>query len=426
MGKIFYLLILFVVQEVFAKESLDQALDIVLSNDERILAAKNLMEAQNVHWKSLKRTRWPKIQGDASRVYLDKKPTIFVPLPVLGSTSLGLLSKDVTVYGVGVSVPLFTSGKIQYGIKAAEELKHSSGFEADVVKSRVKLEITESYVNVLRAQKMLEVAKSHLTAMSSYSENVEQLYKKGVASKSDYLSSATALAGSEQAKIHAEHTLKIAYSQYNRLMGRNFNSPVDLIEIGEISEEEAGDIYKLSQEALEKRKEIHVNKVQVKALQYQQKSMRGDQLPQVGLMGFANKVTGTSLEKDTFYGLGLFVTWNIFDSGKTSLERESIAYKSAALEHQGRDLSSLIELEVQKSYYDYQDTVERMRVANRTVKAAEESFRETLLRYRRSVATNTDVLNAESQRVEALTNYNNSLYDSYLAKIKLKYSVGVL
>jgi len=67
---------------------------------------------------------------------------------------------------------------------------------------------------------------------------------------------------------------------------------------------------------------------------------------------------------------------------------------------------------------------ERIKVAEEALKQAEENLNVSRNRYQEGVGTNTDVLNAESLRINSRVNYENAYYDFGLAIMRLKRATG--
>ena len=63
---------------------------------------------------------------------------------------------------------------------------------------------------------------------------------------------------------------------------------------------------------------------------------------------------------------------------------------------------------------------ERLKATSRAIERAEENLRVTSQRYANGMATNTDVLAAETLRVQTYRNHNNAVYDGALAELALQ------
>jgi len=69
---------------------------------------------------------------------------------------------------------------------------------------------------------------------------------------------------------------------------------------------------------------------------------------------------------------------------------------------------------------------EGAQVAERTIEQAEENLKVNRDRYQNGLSTNTEVLDAETLRQQALSNHANAVYDAVLAVLRLKKAAGEL
>jgi outer membrane protein len=90
------------------------------------------------------------------------------------------------------------------------------------------------------------------------------------------------------------------------------------------------------------------------------------------------------------------------------------------------DAETIIALEVRQKWIDLLTSRKRVLVARQTTAQADENLRVARDRYQHQVGTNTEVLDAESLRVQAYTNLYNSSYQSVLASLRLRRAVGNL
>jgi outer membrane protein TolC len=81
---------------------------------------------------------------------------------------------------------------------------------------------------------------------------------------------------------------------------------------------------------------------------------------------------------------------------------------------------------VRQTWLDVGETRERLVVAAGAVEQAEENLRIARERYGAGLGTQTQLLEAESLRVQALRNRDDAGLDAGLARLRLARAVGVL
>ncbi len=117
--------------------------------------------------------------------------------------------------------PIFTSGQISSGIRAAGAAVDAN--QADVDRTRLDVEdrgVAEIYVSVLRAARLVEVADSKVASLASHCQVVNDHFVAGVVPKNDLLSAQVALADARQQWLEARNGYEVTCAEYNRALGR--------------------------------------------------------------------------------------------------------------------------------------------------------------------------------------------------------------
>ena len=91
-----------------------------------------------------------------------------------------------------------------------------------------------------------------------------------------------------------------------------------------------------------------------------------------------------------------------------------------------RDSQSLIALDVRQKWLDLQTAIHRVETVRRARAQADENLRVARDRYQHQVGTNTEVLDAESLRLQAYVNFYNATYEASLAELRLRRAAGTL
>jgi outer membrane protein TolC len=118
--------------------------------------------------------------------------------------------------------------------------------------------------------------------------------------------------------------------------------------------------------------------------------------------------------------------WDVFDGNVVRQRAAATAHRATAAAEERADLASRIRLQVRQAWLDEQETEKRIAVAREALAQADENLRVVRSRYREGIGTNTEVLDAESQRVQSYTNYYGATYDAVLADLRLRHALGEL
>jgi len=120
------------------------------------------------------------------------------------------------------------------------------------------------------------------------------------------------------------------------------------------------------------------------------------------------------------------MVWQVFDGGASRHESADLSHQAAALQAQLDDLGTLVELQVRQAWLDYNATGERLAAATSAVAQGEENLTATGNLYREGMVSHSQVLDAETLRLQAYTNRLNATYDQMLAGLLLRRALGTL
>jgi outer membrane protein TolC len=323
-----------------------------------------------------------------------------------------------------VSLPLFTSGRIREGIRAASAGVAATKEQEAGTQLDIKLNVAEAYTNVLRARRGLEVAESMVSSLEGHAIDVQNLFDQGLIPRNDLLSVQVTLADARQQVLKARNALDVARATYNRRLNRSLTYAVELDEIS--PEPVSGDLDALTDEAMAQRPELAGMENQSEALRHQAASVRAGQLPQIGLNGGNTWIHNEFLLHESVWSGTVGLRWNLFDGGQKRNQVKALKTTAESISQMREDAASGIALQVRQAWLDVGETRQRIQVTRNAVAQAEENLKVARDRYREGVGTNTEVLDAEALRTRTLTNDFNAVYDAVMAGIRLRRAVGNL
>jgi len=405
------------------QESLEDAWQVALASDQRVQANRwNVASAEST-LSAAEAERYPSMKLGGQYYALSERPTFAMSLgPLAVQTPIA----DQNALGARaiVSQPLYTSGRITSGINAANENVCANQFDLERTRLDVKMNVAEIYVVSLRAARLIEVTDSKVISLEAHTTDVGSFFEKGLVSRNDLLAAQVALADSRQQAMQAHNMLQVAYAAYNRALGRDLSSPVNLADL-QIRGAPA-DVDELTRQALQTRPEIAGLSAQARALREQAAGVQAKKGPQVALEGGYLYQQNQSIDPNGLAAVMLGVEWTPMDSGRISHQASALSEKAEAVIRIRKDTESMIALEVRQKWLDLQTALERIKVTQQATAQADDNLRVARDRYQNQVGTNTEVLDAETLRVQAYTNFYNSTYETVLAELRLRRAVGNL
>jgi outer membrane protein TolC len=408
-------------------ETLQDAWARAAQQDRSLAAVRSQAEAAELDASAARAQRWPTLAVGGSYTWLDDAPAFdfsFTGLPVTPPEIF--TGDDFAMGSATLSVPVFTGGRISSSIAAAEARGRGAGAQALGAEQDLKLAVAQAYVDVLRARKALAVADSNVRTLESLAGDIGAMYERELVPKNDLLAVQVALADARQNRLRAANVAEIAQAGYNRRLGEPLDRAALLEEA--IPEPEAlpTDLEQLVDGALERRTELEALGEQAKAYGQMARVERSRVLPQVSLSGGYNYLENRFLDDDEFAVAGVGVQWALFDGGQARKRAAALDRNRRATEEQRDDVESWIALQVREAWLGVEETRQRVQVTADSVDQAEENLRIARERYGAGLGTQTQLLEAETLRVQALTNRDNAVLDAGLARLRLARAVGSL
>lgn len=405
-------------------ESLTAAWQQALTVDQRAKTMMNLSDAAGQNLAAARGYRLPTVSAEAAYTILDTTPSINLNVPLLGKMEMPVADDSFAFSRVTVTIPLYTHGKISSGIDVATSMAGAAKHDQRRTMQEIKLDVAESYVAVLRAERGAAVAKSSVTSLSGHVRDVENLFNQGLVAKNDLLASRVALSEAKLRLLQAQNRLDIARSAYNRLMERSLTTSVILDDIMPMVTEDSYET--LVAGALKNRPELASLMQHEGVFRHQAAGIRGATGPQIALSGGYTYLENQQLVRDQFWSVSLGLKWDLFDGGILRNQAAALSYKADAVSNQISDLRSLVTLQIRQAWLEVEESRQRIVVAREAVGQAEENLAVANDRYRNGIGTNTEVLDADTLTNRSHANYDNAVYDSVIAQFRLRRAAGDL
>lgn len=362
-----------------------------------------------------------------------------------GGATFPLFGISQTNYPFAVtslSQPLYAGGRVRGQVDAASAQVTQQRAGEFRTALDLKLAVAESYVGVLRAKRNLEVAGSDVARLESFLNDVNRRQMVGMATRNEELSAEVSLANARLRQIQARHAQSVAWSTYNRYLTRPLDSPVELDDLGPPPSPARGaaqgrvaqpspptakeQLAALTAQAVRGRPELAELAGRAQALQAQARVTRAGTRPNVNVsINYIYAGINTLANRDIWAATAAG-TWNFYDGGQARRQAQAQDRQSQATLKQRADQQAAIALDVRTRWLNLDEARQRIAVSRVAVDQAEENVNVAQDRYRQQLSTYTEVLDAETQRVQAYANYYNSVYDAALAWFRLHRAVGDL
>ncbi len=421
--------------------TLQQSIDLALTNDEQIAAA--LADTKSARWSlsSARRATGPvigwtsqalKIGGrdhrasnDAHNAYGNEGAFVYENgyyRYAAGSTAYN----NTFANTFSLEIPLYSGGQLEERIKSRGYQLNAADLTLENTKQTIRYQTIAAYYEVLQQQNLLNVAEGAVRMATEQLNIIQIQFEEGVVAKSDVLQMQVQLADYRQNLVSIQGNLKVALATLLNTVGLPEDTDIDVTD----NFSYAPFPFTLDEclaYALENRPDGAAALYTVKNAEAQAEAAKSGDRPSV--TGVASKSISANgafqQERSANWQIGLRLNWSVFDNNvtKASVNSAKAAVESAQANFERVEKN--IRLQTRSAYTHMKSAEENIRSTSTAVKQAEESSVIARVRYEEGVDILLTVTNAQEKLNQARTNYFTALYQYNLYKAQLEKAIGI-
>lgn len=426
----------------FAKEgksiNLDEAIKLGVANSNQLKLSKAKIMESSAALREAKERMLPDFNISGSYLRLNN-PTVDMKMKMGGTSntdtthsSTGTSSSSMEVnevaYGIAsISLPLFSGLRIQRGIESAKYLQKATILDAEKDKDEVVQNIIAAYSNLYKAKSVVELVEENLKQSKQRVKDFENLEKNGLMARNDLLKAQLQQSNVELALLDAENSYKIASINMSLMLGLPEETMLTPEANSFTAIDDSRSFSDWEQLALDNRQDAKALAYRTKAAQVGIQAAKGEYYPSLALTGgyiaayVPNIITITNAMN---VGVGLkYSPSSLWKTGSKVAQAKATAQQ---LQINQSILSDGIKLQIAQAYQDYLSNQKKIEVYNVAVEQANENYRIIKNKYDNSLATTTDLLDADVAQLQAQINYAFAKVDATVSYKKLQQSAGIL
>ena len=346
--------------------------------------------------------------------------------------AVGLHSDRLFTNSVQVSFPLYTGGKIENSIEAAELGRDAADLMLEATRQGIKEQTTEAYFQILQFRNLIQVNKEAVDTLQAHLDNVNAQYRVGTVAKSDVLRSQVELANQQQNLVTAQNNYDVAVATFNNIVGLPTDTIVDAKEDLSYTKYDIS-LPRCTDYALIHRPDGIAMERAWKKAEAQMKAAKSGYRPQVnavvqrswsGDKAFSTNTVDLNGSGDGTTA-GIQAQWNIFDNNVTEAQVQQAKASMRKAEQKLYETQETIQLDVRKAYLNLLAAEQNIHTTKVAVDQAQEDYKIAQVRYSAGVGTNLDVMDAESKLIQTQTTYITALYNYNTNKAALDQAMGI-
>ncbi|RQO37853.1 TolC family protein [Chryseobacterium sp. KBW03] len=407
--------------------SLDEAVQLGIQNSKNLKIDAAKIEEATADLLEAKNRQLPELKVSGSYMYLPIKPNVDIKLPGLSGGAGGPEVHQVLYGSANLSVPIYSGGRIRYGIQSAKYLVEASKLTTENDKTAIAYNVAQAYNNLFKANQAIKVFEENLSASQKRDETFLKMENNGLIARNDRLKANLQTSNIELQLLEAKNNYNIANINMDLLLGipETTEIEVDQNYIEEGTEVKPVDFYVT--EARENRKDLQALAQQRKAAELGSKAAKAENLPSIAFTG--GYVAADIPKFLTVYNavnVGIGVSYNLSNIWKENSSLRQYKAREKQLAATDELLNDNIKLDVNREYQNTDYSKKRIVVFEKTAEQANENYRITKNKYDNGLATMTELLDADAAQIAANVGVINAKADAALAYRKLLQTTGTL
>jgi outer membrane protein TolC len=347
-----------------------------------------------------------------------------------GSNGGGQAPPKVTdaVYGIlNASLPVYAGGRISYGSESSKYLEQATRLDAESNKDEVIQNTIEAFANLFKAGSAVRLVKENLAQSQERTRELSNLEKNGLLARNDLLKAELQTSNTELNLVDAENNLQLANINMDLMLGLPTSTTLTLDTAGIEKKDDKRTLDDFFSAAINNRKDIAALDLRKKAAETGVKAVRGEKLPAISITGgYLAADIPKFISITNVFNLGVGVSYNIGSLWKNKAKEKEARAKLSELTATEALMNDNIQMQVSKSYLSLLSYRKKIEVYAKAVEQANENYRIVKNKFDNSLATTSDLLDADVAKLQANLSYTLAKADAFVAYNKLLQASGLL
>lgn len=339
---------------------------------------------------------------------------------------------DNFVSRLSVQWPIFTSGRVDALERAAAAEASAVASDIETARADLRFEISRAYWAAVTAREALRVLEESRQRVDAQVRDARQRFNVGLIPPNE-VSSLEAQRAREGAQlIEAGNVHESSLIELRRLMGAPPDAVVELADAvaGGVGATVVMNAEELVKRALGARPELRALAARLSGAESRHQAVSAANKPTINLAGgvdYANpnpRIFPRKGEWQESWDVGVNVTWNFLDFGRTRAQMTEAAAVVKATRERIAETESVVTADVRQRALDLDTATAVVRATEEAIKSAAEARRVVSERFGAGVATSTDVIVAQVALLENELARTRALANVRLAEARLERSLG--
>lgn len=406
--------------------TLDAALQMALQENHNLksrgLEVKNAVAGQKASLGSL----LPKLDSYAG--YLrTSNPMLVIPMKGFGGEPPAFTRNHYRA-GLGISFPLYEGGRRWHEVTASDLSKLIAEQQLSFSRQEIIANVTNTFKQVLSFKALEKAQHKVLDSLKKSQSDTKKRVDLGRAAPVELMKMETQVARQEQELIHTRQAELRARQSLAALLGKNpalLDEPEGQLTsiIPELPANNKATLEKI----ITQRPDIQKTQEELKLADTEIKINKGYHLPDIALIGDYGLRAGSGLnDSEDVWSAGVNVKFNLYAGGqiKAKVNQAEAKYEAAREQLEQQKLNAMTEIVQAES--NIQEAGQRIKMADKIITSARETYRIEELKYSVGAGTITDSLLAQAAWFEAVALKATAVYELEKAIVEYRFACGTI
>ncbi|MBF0504314.1 MAG: TolC family protein [Candidatus Omnitrophica bacterium] len=396
---------LLICQPLWADEKLtwqDCLLQASLQHPDLLSAKEGIRQSKDIK-KITASTLWPQASGNISVSQLKS------------DTSADMASKTTNyAYGVSGSQLIFDGFKTINNVKASGENVKASERNFQFVSSQVRLRLRTAFINLLKAQSLIQLTKDIYEIRKQSVELIVKYYNSGMENSGSLLTAQANLAQAQFEINQAQRGLEVAQRSLLKEIGAKTIESLQAQGDFDISTK-----YKDRPDfdiLVDQHPQLLQLIAQKNAASFDVKAGQGNLWPAVSLVGGADHSDKNWPPKASSTNVGVELSWPFLDGGSRIAQLDQAKSLFKSLQDQQQSVRDTLEVSLEQAWSNLQDAIEQVDVQKKFLAADQERSRIAQQQYSIGLLTFNDWTIIEDNLVSSKKTFLNAQANALLAE----------
>lgn len=409
------------------KLGLQEAIDLGIKSSKQLKISQSKIDEATAALQEAMERKLPNASASASYLRLNS-----ANIDLKSSNNNGNAGSNPNVnqvfYGmVNLSMPIYSGGKIRYGIRSAELLKKAIELDAEINKDEIIQNTIEAFANLFKAGSQVRLIRENLASARQRVKDLTNLEKNGLLARNDLLKAELQASTVELNLLDAENNRDFANLNMNLMLGLPSETLLALDTAGIEKAYDTRVMDDFIRAAMQNRKDKAATELRRQSAQTGVLSAKAEALPSIQLTGgyiaadIPNLLTVTNA-----VNIGLGVSYNIASLWKNKSKVKQAESRVQQIQYNEELLDDRIRLQVSRDYLNVISNRKKVEVYAKALEQATENERIVKNKFNNSLATTQELLDADVALLQSKLSFTLAKADQFVAYNKLLQSSGIL